>query len=97
MINLNKTPEASSLSDNFKKEFKSSTDATLSVVNATLAACHLLLKLANLTSVHNLYANTLRDDTTTHSSFSDESFGQFMRVHGNPLNGIIASINGLLL
>ena len=92
MINLNKTPEVSSLSDNFKKEFKSSTDATLSVVNATLAACHLLLKLANLTSVHNLYANTLMDDTTTHSSFSDESFGQFMRVHGNPLNGIIASI-----
>ena len=92
MINLKKGQDSPSLSENFKKEFKSSTDATLSVVNATLAACHLLLKLANLTSVHNLYANTLRDDTTTHSSFSDESFGQFMRVHGNPLNGIIASI-----
>ena len=91
MINLKKGQDSPSLSDKFKEEFKS-TDTTLSVVNSTLAACHLLLKLANLTSVHNLYANTLRDDTTTHSSFSDESFGQFMRVHGNPLNGIIASI-----
>ena len=92
MINLKKGQDSPSLSDKFKKEFNPSTDATLSVVNATLAACHLLLKLANLTSVHNLYANTLMDDTTTHSSFSDESFGQFMRIHGNPLNGAIASI-----
>ena len=91
MINLKKGQDSPSLSDKLKEEFKS-TDTTLSVVNATLAACHLLLKLANLTSVHNLYANTLRDDTTTHSSFSDEAFWQFMRVHGNPLNGIIASI-----
>ena len=92
MINLKKGQDSPSLSENFKEEFKSSTDATLSVVNSTLAACHLLLKLANLTSVHNLYANTLMDDTTAYSSFSDESFGQFMRVHGNPLNGMIASI-----
>ena len=92
MINLKKGQDSPSLSDNFKKEFKSSTDNTLSVVNATLAACHFLLKLANLTSVHNLYANTLSSDTTTHSSFSDEAFSQFMRVHGNPLNGVIASI-----
>lgn len=92
MINLKKGQDSPSLSDKFKKEFNPSTDSTLSVVNATLAACYLLLKLANLTSVHNLYANTLRDDTTTHSSFSDEAFWQFMRVHGNPLNGVIASI-----
>ena len=92
MINLKKGQDSPSISDKFKEEFKSSTDNTLSVVNATLAACHFLLKLANLTSVHNLYANTLKSDTTTHSSFSDESFGQFMRVHGNPLNGVIASI-----
>ena len=91
MINLKKGQDSPSLSDNFKKEFNS-TDNTLSVVNATLAACHFLLKLANLTSVHNLYANTLRDDTTAYSSFSDEAFEQFMRVHGNPLNGVIASI-----
>ena len=91
MINLKKGQDSPSLSDNFKKEFNS-TDNTLSVVNATLAACHFLLKLANLTSVHNLYENTLRDDTTAYSSFSDEAFGQFMRVHGNPLNGMIASI-----
>ena len=92
MINLKKGQDSPSLSDKFKEEFNPSTDATLSVVNATLAACHLLLKLANLTSVHNLYANTLSSDTTTHSSFSDEAFSQFMRVHGNPLNSIIASI-----
>ena len=92
MINLKKGQDSPSLSDNFKKEFKSSTDNTLSVVNATLAACTFLLKLANLTSVHNLYANTLKDDTTAYSSFSDEAFVQFMRVHGNPLNGVIASI-----
>ena len=91
MINLKKGQNSPSLSDNFKKEIKS-TDSTLSVVNATLAACYLLLKLANLTSVHNLYAGTLSSDTTAYSSFSDESFSQFMRVHGNPLNGIIASI-----
>ena len=92
MINLKKGQDSPSLSEKFKEEFKSSTDNTLSVVNATLAACHFLLKLANLTSVHNLYANTLRDDTTAYSSFSDEAFEQFMRVHGNPLNGVIASI-----
>lgn len=92
MINLKKGQDSPSLSDKFKKEFNPSTDATLSVVNATLAACHFLLKLANLTSVHNLYANTLRDDTTAYSSFSDEAFEQFMRVYGNPLNGVIASI-----
>ena len=92
MINLKKGQDSPSLSDNFKEEFKSSTDNTLSVVNVTLAACNFLLKLANLTSVHNLYANTLRDDTTAYSSFSDEAFEQFMRVHGNPLNGVIASI-----
>ena len=92
MINLKKGQDSPSLSDKFKKEFNPSTDATLSVVNATLAACHLLLKLANLTSVHNLYAGTLSSDTTAYSSFSDESFSQFMRVHGNPLNGMIASI-----
>ena len=92
MINLKKGQDSPSISDNFKKEFKSSTDNTLSCVNATLAACTFLLKLANLTSVHNLYANTLKDDTTAYSSFSDEAFGQFMRVHGNPLNGVIASI-----
>ena len=91
MINLKKGQDSPSLSDNFKKEIKS-TDSTLSVVNATLAACYLLLKLANLTSVHNLYAGTLSSDTTAYSSFSDESFSQFMRVHGNPLNGMIASI-----
>ena len=92
MINLKKGQDSPSLSEKFKKEFSASTDDTLSVVNATLAACTFLLKLANLTSVHNLYANTLRDDTTAYSSFSDEAFGQFMRVHGNPLNGVIASI-----
>ena len=92
MINLKKGQDSPSLSNKFKKEFNPSTDATLSVVNATLAACHFLLKLANLTSVHNLYANTLSSDTTAYSSFSDEAFSQFMRVHGNPLNGIIASI-----
>ena len=92
MINLKKGQDSPSISDKFKEEFKSSTDNTLSVVNATLAACHFLLKLANLTSVHNLYANTLRDDTTAYSSFSDDAFEQFMRVHGNPLNGVIASI-----
>ena len=92
MINLKKGQDSPSLSDKFKEEFKSSTDNTISVVNATLAACYLLLKLANLTSVHNLYAGTLSSDTTAYSSFSDEGFGQFMRVHGNPLNGIIASI-----
>ena len=68
------------------------TDQSLFFVNATLAACTFLLKLANLTSVHNLYANTLIADTTAYSSFSDEAFGQFMRVYGNPLNGNIASI-----
>ena len=92
MINLKKGQDSPSLSEKFKEEFKSSTDNTLSVVNATLAACHFLLKLANLTSVHNLYANTLIADTTAYSSFSDEAFEQFMRVHGNPLNGVIASI-----
>ena len=92
MINLKKGQDSPSLSDKFKKEFNASSDLTLSCVNATLAACTFLLKLANLTSVHNLYANTLMDDTTAYSSFSDESFGQFMRVHGNPLNGMIASI-----
>ena len=92
MINLKKGQDSPSLSDKFKEEFKSSTGNTLSVVNATLAACTFLLKLANLTSVHNLYANTLRDDTTAYSSFSDEAFEQFMRVHGNPLSGVIASI-----
>ena len=92
MINLKKGQDSPSLSDEFKKEFNPSTDATLSVVNATLAACYLLLKLANLTSVHNLYAGTLSSDTTAYSSFSDEAFGQLMRVHGNPLNGSIASI-----
>ena len=92
MINLKKGQDSPSLSDKFKEEFKSSTDNTLSVVNATLAACTFLLKLANLTSVHNLYANTLISDTTAYASFSDEAFEQFMRVYGNPLNGTIASI-----
>lgn len=92
MINLKKGQDSPSLYNEFEKEFKSSTDTTLSVVNATLAACYFLLKLANLTSVHNLYANTLISDTTAYSSFSDEAFEQFMRVHGNPLNGVIASI-----
>ena len=92
MINLKKGQDSPSLSDNFKEEFKSSTDNTLSVVNVTLAACTFLLKLANLTSVHNLYANTLIDDTTDYASFSDEAFEQFMRLYGNPLNGSIASI-----
>ena len=68
------------------------TDQSLYFVNSTLAACNFLLKLANLTSVHNLYANTLIADTTAYSSFSDEAFEQFMRVYGNPLNGNIASI-----
>ena len=68
------------------------TDQSLYFVNSTLAACNFLLKLANLTSVHNLYANTLIADTTAYSSFSDEAFEQFMRVYGNPLNGLIASI-----
>ena len=68
------------------------TDQSLFFVNSTLAACNFLLKLANLTSVHNLYANTLIADTTAYSSFSDEAFEQFMRVYGNPLNGNIASI-----
>ena len=89
---LNNIQENSSLSDEFKKEFNSSAIQTRSFVNATLAACHFLLKLANLTSVHNLYANTLIDDTTACASFSDEAFDQFMRVYGNPLNGSIASI-----
>lgn len=92
MINLKKGQDSPSLSDNFKKEFNTSSELTLSFVNATLAACTFLLKLANLTSVHNLYANTLIADTTDCSSFSDEAFGQFMRVYGNPLNGLIASI-----
>lgn len=92
MINLKKGQDSPSLSEKFKEEFNNSSDNTLSVVNATLAACTFLLKLANLTSVHNLYANTLSSDTTAYSSFSDEAFEQFMRVHGNPLNGIIASI-----
>ena len=92
MINLKKGQDSPSLSDNFKKEFNASSDLTLSCVNATLAACTFLLKLANLTSVHNLYANTLIADTTDCSSFSDEAFSQFMRVYGNPLNGTIASI-----
>ena len=68
------------------------TDQSLFFVNSTLAACTFLLRLANLTSVHNLYANTLIADTTDCSSFSDEAFEQFMRVYGNPLNGSIASI-----
>ena len=92
MINLKKGQDSPSLSEKFKKEFNTSTDNTLPVVNATLAACTFLLKLANLTSVHNLYANTLIADTTAYSSFSDEAFEQFMRVYGNPLNGTIASI-----
>ena len=92
MINLKKGQDSPSLSDNFKKEFNASSDLTLSCVNATLAACTFLLKLANLTSVHNLYANTLIADTTAYASFSDEAFEQFMRVYGNPLNGNIASI-----
>ena len=92
MINLKKGQDSPSLSSQFKKAFNTSSDLTLSCVNATLAACTFLLKLANLTSVHNLYANTLRDDTTAYSSFSDEAFEQFMRVYGNPLNGTIASI-----
>ena len=92
MINLKKGQDSPSLSSEFKKEFNTSSDLTLSFVNATLAACTFLLKLANLTSVHNLYANTLVNDTTAYSSFSDEAFEQFMRVYGNPLNGTIASI-----
>ena len=92
MINLKKGQDSPSLSNEFKKKFNASSDLTLSCVNATLAACTFLLKLANLTSVHNLYANTLIADTTDCSSFSDEAFGQFMRVYGNPLNGLIASI-----
>ena len=92
MINLKKGQDSPSLSDEFKKEFNTSSELTLSLVNATLAACNFLLKLANLTSVHNLYANTLIADTTAYSSFSDEAFGQFMRVYGNTLNGLIASI-----
>ena len=93
MINFKKKGQDSpSLSDEFKKEFDTSSNLTLSCVNATLAACTFLLKLANLTSVHNLYANTLIADTTDCSSFSDEASGQFMRVYGNPLNGTIASI-----
>ena len=92
MINLKKGQDSPSLSDKFKKEFNTSSDLTLSFVNATLAACAFLLRLANLTSVHNLYAYTLIADTTAYSSFSDEAFEQFMRVYGNPLNGSIASI-----
>ena len=92
MINLKKGQDSPSLSSEFKKELNTSSDLTLSCVNATLAACTFLLKLANLTSVHNLYANTLIADTTAYTSFSDEAFGQFMRVYGNPLNGSIASI-----
>ena len=92
MINLKKGQDSPSLSSEFKKEFNASSDLTLSCVNATLAACTFLLKLANLTSVHNLYANTLIADTTAYASFSDEAFEQFMRVYGNPLNGTIASI-----
>ena len=92
MINLKKGQDSPSLSSEFKKEFNSSAIQTRSFVNATLAACNFLLKLANLTSVHNLYANTLIADTTAYSSFSDEAFEQFMRVYGNPLNGTIASI-----
>ena len=92
MINLKKGQDSPSLYNEFEKEFKSSTNTTLSVVNATLVACHSLLKLANLTSVHNLYANTLIADTTAYSSFSDEAFDKFMRGYGNPLNGFIASI-----
>ena len=92
MINLKKGQDSPSLSNEFKKELNASSDLTLSCVNATLAACTFLLKLANLTSVHNLYANTLIADTTAYTSFSDEAFGQFMRVYGNPLNGSISSI-----
>lgn len=92
MINLKKGQDSPSLSSEFKKEFNSSAIQTRSFVNATLAACTFLLKLANLTSVHNLYANTLIADTTDCSSFSDEAFDQFMRVYGDPLNGMIASI-----
>ena len=92
MINLKKGQDSPSLSNEFKKKFNTSSELTLSFVNATLAACTFLLKLANLTSVHNLYANTLIADTTAYSSFSDEAFEQFMRVYGNPLNGTIASI-----
>ena len=92
MINLKKGQDSPSLYNEFEKEFKSSTNTTLSVVNATLVACHSLLKLANLTSVHNLYANTLISDTTAYSSFSDEAFDKFMRGYGNPLNDSIASI-----
>ena len=92
MINLKKGQDSPSLSNEFKKKFNTSSELALSFVNATLAACTFLLKLANLTSVHNLYANTLIADTTAYSSFSDEAFEQFMRVYGNPLNGTIASI-----
>ena len=92
MINLKKGQDSPSLSNAFRKEFNTSSDLTLSCVNATLAACTFLLSLANLTSVHNLYANTLIDDRTACASFSDEAFEQFMRVYGNPLNGTIASI-----
>ena len=92
MINLKKWQDSPSLSDKFKKEFNASSDLTLSCVNATLAACAYILKLANLTSVHNLYANTLSRDATDCISFSDEAFEQFMRLYGNPLNGSIASI-----
>ena len=92
MINLKKGQDSPSLSNAFRKEFNTSSDFTLSCVNATLAACTFLLSLANLTSVHNLYANTLIDDRTACASFSDEAFEQFMRVYGNPLNGTIASI-----
>ena len=92
MINLKKGQDSPSPSNEFKKKFNTSSELTLSFVNATLAACTFLLKLANLTSVHNLYANTLIADTTAYSSFSDEAFEQFMRVYGNPLNGTIASI-----
>ena len=92
MINLKKGQDSPSLSNEFKKKFNTSSELTLSFVNATLAACTFLLKLANLTSVHNLYANTLIADTTAYASFSDEAFEQFMRVYGNPLNGTIASI-----
>ena len=92
MIKLKKGQDSPSISSEFKKEFNSSAIQTRSFVNATLVACNFLLKLANLTSVHNLYANTLIDDPTACASFSDEAFEQFMRVYGNPLNGTIASI-----
>lgn len=92
MINLNKTPEVSSLSDNFKKEFGTSTDQILVFVKATITAKCFLRILADYDSVHNVYKDRYSDGSIFTCSFSDKGLNHLMTNRSNELSGLIASI-----